>query len=227
VSAGAAEPAGGARPEPGLRPKLRGWSHLAAVVPTLVLTVLLVVLAHGGVWVRLALAVYGLASVQLFAVSGVYHAFPWSPRLKARLRRIDHANIFVLVAATYTPICVALLGVAWMASILGTVWGIALIGIAVVVPSRRIPRWVTALCYVLQGWVAIVALPVIATAAGGAGLAMILVAGALYTGGAFVYMFRRPRLWPAVFGYHEIFHVMVIAANAVFAAFMVSRVASR
>ena len=226
MSARAAEQAAGAGPEPAPRPRLRGWSHLAAVVPTIVLTVLLVVLARGGVWVKLALALYGLASVQLFAVSGIYHAFPWSPRLKARLRRIDHANIFVLVAATYTPICVALLGVAWMASILGTVWGLALIGIAVVVPSRRIPRWVTALCYLLQGWVAIVALPVITSAAGGAGLAMILVAGALYTGGALVYTFRRPRLWPTVFGYHEIFHVMVIAANAVFAAFMLSRVVS-
>lgn len=210
-----------------LRPLLRGWSHLAAVVPMIVLTVLLVVLAHGGVWVKLALGLYGLASVQLFAISGVYHAFPWSPRIKARLRRLDHANIFVLVAATYTPICVALLGVAWMASILGTVWGLALIGIAVVVPSRRIPRWLTALCYVLQGWVAIVALPVIASAAGGAGLAMILIAGALYTAGALVYMFRRPRLWPTIFGYHEIFHVMVIGANAVFAAFMLARVVPR
>ena len=220
---------GGAAPavpaqEPGLRPLLRGWSHLVATAPAVALTVLLVVLARGGFWVRLTLGVYGLASVWLFAVSGVYHVFAWPPRIKARLRRIDHANIFVFVAATYTPICVALLGVAWMASILGTVWGMALIGIALVVPSRRIPRWLVAGCYLVQGWVAIIALPVITSAAGGAGLAMILIAGALYTGGAVVYTLRRPRLWPTVFGYHEVFHIMVIAANAVFAAFMLKRV---
>jgi hemolysin III len=218
---------GGPHPEAGIRPLLRGWSHLLATAPALAVTILLVVLARGGVWVRLTLGVYGLASVWLFAVSGVYHVFAWSPRTKARLRRIDHANIFVFVAATYTPICVALLGVAWMASILGTVWGLALIGIAVVVPARRIPRWLQAGCYLLQGWVAIIALPVITSAAGGAGLAMILVAGVLYTGGAVVYALRWPRLWPTVFGYHEVFHVMVIAANAVFAAFMLNRVVLR
>lgn len=209
------------------RPRLRGWSHLVATVPALAVTVLLIVLARGGPAVKAALAVYGLASVWLFGVSGVYHVFTWSPRIRARLRRIDHANIFVFVAATYTPICVALLGSAWTASLLGTVWGLALVGIAVVVPSRAFPRWVVAGCYLLQGWVAIVALPVITSVAGGTGLAMILCAGALYTGGAIVYALRRPRLWPTVFGYHEIFHAMVLAANAVFVAFMLARVVPR
>lgn len=209
------------------KPRLRGWSHAVSTLPAIAGTVVLVLLARGHIGRQFALAAYGFISVLLFAVSGVYHVGTWSPRVRARLRRFDHSNIFLLVAGTYTPVAVTVLGGAWMISILSIVWGLAVIGIAIVVSPLRMPRALLAGCYVLQGWVAIVALPVITSKVGGGGLALLLVGGALYTTGAIAYALKRPNLVPGWFGYHEVFHVFVIAANALFFSFMAAYIAQR
>ena len=210
-----------------LKPRLRGWSHLAAVIPAAAMTVILIALAHGHVGRQFALLTYGLTSVTLFAVSGVYHAFTWAPPRRAVLRRLDHANIFLLVAGTYTPVVLTLLSGAWMITLIAMVWAIAVVGIALIVPAMRLPRQVQAGLYVMQGWVAIIALPVIAGVVGAGGLALLLVAGGLYTVGALAYAFRWPTIVKGWFGYHEVFHVFVIAANATFFSFMVAEVARR
>lgn len=209
------------------RPHLRGWSHAVATAPAAVGTVILVVLARGHVGRQFALALYGVSSVVLFGVSGLYHVGTWSPRRRALLRRLDHANIFLLVAATYTPVTLSLLNGAWMITIISTVWGLALLGICLVVPTLRVPRGLLAGCYLLQGWVAIAALPVITGVVGGGGLALMLAGGLLYTVGALAYAFKWPNPVPRWFGYHEVFHLFVIAANALFFTFMVAEVARR
>lgn len=211
----------------GVKPRLRGWSHLIATGPAVAMTVVLLALARGHTGRQFALLVYGAASVVLFAVSGLYHTINWAPRPRALLRRLDHANIFLLVAGTYTPVVLTLLTGAWMITLISVTWAIAAVGIALVVPSTRLPRQVLASLYLVQGWVAIVALPVIVGVVGYGGLALLLAAGGLYSLGAVAYVLRWPTIVKGWFGYHEVFHVFVIAANATFFGFMVAEVARR
>jgi hemolysin III len=206
------------------RPRLRGWSHLVVALPWAVGTVVLVALASGHPARQAGVAIYGAASVWLFGVSGLYHVVTWPPRRRATLRRLDHANIFVLVAATYTPVMLTLTSPAWGISIVTVVWVLASAGIAVSLTRLTLPRGALAGLYVLLGWVSVVAMPVIASAIGIGGLMLLLVPGLLYSAGAAAYALRRPTLMPAWFGYHELFHALVIAANALFFAFMVLEV---
>ena len=206
------------------RPRLRGWSHLVAAAPWAAGTVVLVALAGGHPARQAGLALYGAASVWLFGVSGLYHVVTWPPRRRAALRRLDHANIFVLVAATYTPVMLTLTSPAWGISIVTAVWVLAAAGIAVSLSRVTMPRGLLAGLYLLLGWVSVVAMPVIAAAVGVGGLLLLVGAGVLYSAGAVAYALRRPALAPGWFGYHELFHALVIAANALFFAFMVLEV---
>jgi hemolysin III len=206
------------------RPRLRGWSHLVAAVPWAVGTVVLVALAAGHPGRQAGLALYGAASVWLFGVSGLHHVVTWSPRRRAALRRLDHANIFVLVAATYTPVMLTLTSPAWGISIVITVWALALAGAGASLTRMVLPRGALAGLYLLLGWVSVVAMPVIAAAIGVGGMALLLGAGLLYSAGAAAYALRRPALNPSWFGYHELFHALVIAANAMFFTFMLVEV---
>jgi hemolysin III len=207
------------------RPHLRGWSHALAVGPAVAATILLVVLARDDRGRQLSLLVYGLTSVLLFSISAVYHIGTWSPTTRGVLRRLDHANIFLLIAGTYTPVTVTVLDGAWRISTIATVWGLGLAGIVLtVVATDRIPRSALTLCYIAQGWVAIVALPKIESALGWGGIAFLLGGGLLYSLGAGSYATRRPRLWPRFFGYHEVFHLLVIGASTVLFLFMLLRI---
>jgi hemolysin III len=171
-----------------------------------------------------ALALYGAASVWLFLVSGLYHVITWPPRRRAVLRRLDHANIFVLVAATYTPVMLTLTGRALGISIVTAVWVLAAAGVGVSMSRIAMPRWLLAALYVLLGWLGVVAMPAITAAVGVGGLMILVGAGLIYSAGAVAYALRRPSLWPAWFGYHELFHAFVLAANGLFFAFMVVEV---
>jgi hemolysin III len=193
-------------------------------VPWAVGTVVLVALAGGHPARQAGLAIYGAASVWLFGVSGLYHVITWPPRRRAALRRLDHANIFVLVAATYTPVMLTLTSPAWGISIVTAVWVLAVAGVVVSLTPVVLPRGALAGLYLLLGWVSVVAMPVIAAAIGVGGLMLLLGAGLLYSAGAVAYALRRPALFPAWFGYHELFHALVIAANALFFAFMLLEV---
>lgn len=210
-----------------IKPRLRGWSHLVATVPAAVMTMVLILLAHGHVGRQFALLGYGLSSVVLFLTSGIYHTGNWSPQRKAMLRRLDHANIFLLIGGTYTPVVLTLLSGAWMISVIATVWAIGVLGIILVVPSMRLPRPLIAAVYVAMGWVAIVTLPVLTSVVGPGGLTLMLVGGGLYTLGAVAYALRWPTPIPGWFGYHEVFHAFTIAANSLFFTFMVAEVVSR
>ena len=202
------------------RPILRGWSHAIAIVPAVVGMTVLLLAAPDNPGQRASFAVYGVALVLMFTVSTLYHRGPWSPRLRAIWRRVDHATIFLMIAGTYTAVAGNLLSGTTRVGILVAIWITAGVGVAVVAGPLRVPRPVVVLTYVATGWMAIVIIPALVARVGMSGLAFLLAGGGLYSLGALAYALRRPRLWPAVFGYHEVFHLLVIAAIALFFAFI-------
>jgi hemolysin III len=197
-----------------VKPRLRGVSHQYAFYVALAAGAALVVLARGGE-ARVAVGVYALSLSAMFGASALYHRIDWSPRPAAWLRRLDHSMIFVLVAGTYTPFAVLVLAPALGWTVLAVVWGGALVGIVISLLWIDAPRWLTALLYVALGWVSIIVMPQLWDRAGVLAVAMLATGGLLYTAGAVVYARRRPDPSPRVFGYHEVFHVLVIAAAAV------------
>ena len=206
------------------KPLLRGYLHAGAAVVALLATVALVASAAGDRPKQISLVIYGASSVLLFGFSALYHIGTWSPTRRAVLRRLDHANIFILIAGTYTPIAFNVLAGGWRIGILSAVWGLAVLGMIVAAPTLRIPRQVMVVLYVVTGWVALAALPEIMARVGLGGMLLLVLGGVLYTLGAVAYATRRPSLWPRVFGYHELFHLATIAANAAFFTFMLLRV---
>jgi hemolysin III len=201
---------------PNVKPILRGYLHLFAAVAAVAGTALLLVRSDADRAKQLSLLVYGIAMVWLFGVSALYHIPRWPAGRRALLRRLDHANIFVMIAGTYTPLVFNLMEGIWRVSLLAAVWILALLGVVAENMLGVARRWLTAALYVAVGWVAIIALPQLLAVIGVRGLALIGVGGLLYSLGALTYASRRPRLWPRVFGYHELFHLLVVAANGVF-----------
>src|SRR5467141_3436728 len=198
------------------KPLLRGWSHaVASFVAVAGLVSLIVITRHDPAKLA-SMVVYGTGLVLLFAVSATYHIFNWPPRVKDWLRRADHATIFVFIAATYTPLVFNVLDGWWRLGVLITIWVCALAGVAGAAPFLRIPRAALAGLYLAMGWIAVVALVPLSAALGWAAALLMALGGLQYSLGAAAYAFRRPRLWPRVFGYHELFHLAVISASVTF-----------
>jgi hemolysin III len=197
-----------------LRPLLRGVTHAYAFWAALVAAVVLIVLAGPGA-PRVSAVVYGGGLCALFAASGAYHRWPWNPRWRPLLRRIDHSTIFVFIAATYTPVALLVMHGTLRWAILVAVWSGALIGVVLSVAWITAPRILSAACYLALGWVAIAAMPQLVQRLDVAPLVLLTVGGALYSVGAVVYATKRPNPWPSTFGFHEVFHALVIAAAAV------------
>jgi hemolysin III len=198
------------------KPLLRGWSHAVAAVIAVAGLVSLVVITRHDPAKLISMMVYGLGLVLLFGVSATYHIFNWPPRVKDWLRRADHATIFVFIAATYTPLVYNVLDGWWRLGVLITIWTCALAGVVGAAPFLRIPRVALASLYVAMGWIAVVALVPLTAALGWAAALLMALGGLQYSLGAAAYAFRRPRLWPRVFGYHEVFHLAVITASITF-----------
>jgi len=201
-----------------VKPHLRGWLHLATAPLTLAAGIVLIALSPTAA-TRLGSAVYVASSVLLFTTSAIYHRGRWSPRVGGVLRRADHANIFLLIAGTYTPFCLLLLTGTSRVVMLVVIWSGALLGIAFRVFWVHAPRWLHTPIYMLFGGAAVFVLPQFAEGAQrlgvGVGIAvMVLIAtgGALYLLGGVVYGFRRPDPWPRWFGFHEVFHTFTILA---------------
>jgi hemolysin III len=207
-----------------MKPRLRGVSHQYAFFVAMAAGAALVVLARGAE-ARVAVAVYALSLSAMFGASALYHRIDWSPGPRAWLRRLDHSMIYVLVAGTYTPFALLVLEPALGWAILAVVWAGALAGVVLSLVWIDKPRWLSAALYVVLGWVAVVVLPELWDRAGAMAAALLATGGVLYTLGALVYARRRPDPSPRVFGYHEVFHVLVIAAAATqFAAVALSAV---
>jgi len=205
---GAESTAGGAQR---LKPRLRGVSHKYAAWTAVVAGLGLVVAAPTQ-RSRLAMAVYAVALVSLFATSALYHRITWPPAGRRRMRRLDHAMIFVLIAGTYTPFAALVLTASSAVAVLSVVWGAALAGVGLQFAWSAAPKWVMALLCVAVGWVALATLPELWHAVGPVPIALLMGGGALYTLGAITYALRRPDPAPTVFGYHEVFHALVIGA---------------
>jgi hemolysin III len=197
-----------------LKPRLRGVFHQWACACAVPLGLVLVIVA-GTARARVALAVYAISLVALFGVSALYHRINWRS-LTARdwMRRLDHSMIFVLIAGSYTPFAVLVLHGPLATAILVAVWAGAGLGVAFNLVWRNAPTWLRAALYIALGWIAVAAMPQLGAAIGVGGLVLLGVGGVLYTLGAVVYAVRRPDPVPAVFGYHELFHILVIAAAA-------------
>jgi hemolysin III len=198
------------------KPLLRGWSHAAAALVSIAALVALIVTTRHDPAKLVSMLIYGTALVLLFAVSATYHIFNWPPKVKDWLRRADHATIFVFIAATYTPLVFNVLDGWWRWSVLAAIWLCALAGVAGAAPFLRIPRQLLAALYLSMGWVAVVAIVPLTAALGWVAALLIALGGLQYSLGAAAYAFRRPRLWPRVFGYHELFHLAVITASVTF-----------
>jgi hemolysin III len=162
----------------------------------------------------LAAAVYAASVCTLFGVSALYHRITWTPPVRRWLRHLDHAVIFVLIAGTYTPVGLLVLDGPLATWVLVVVWSGAAAGIALNLGWRQAPGWVGVVVYVALGWVAAVALPQLLRQLGVVGTGLLLAGGLAYSAGALVYARRRPNPAPAVFGYHEIFHLLVVVGVA-------------
>ena len=197
-----------------VKPRLRGVSHEWAFFVSLVAGAALVVAAPTP-RATVAAAIYATSLSALLGVSALYHRVNWRrPEIRRWMRRLDHSMIFVLIAGTVTPFAVLVLEGPWAKALLVAVWAGAAAGIVVEAIWVEAPKWVTALVYIAVGWIGALGFPAIVVEAGlGAGL-LIGVGGVLYTTGAIVYARQKPDPNPAVFGYHEIFHVLVLAAAA-------------
>ena len=196
-----------------IKPKLRGWLHLGATPLSLAASTVLVCLAPTPA-TRWGSAVYLVASLFLFGVSAAYHRFYWAPKWETMWSRLDHSNIFLLIAGTYTPLTIALLPRHDATVLLGVVWGGAVLGILVNLFWPSAPRWLKTSIYVALGWVAVWYLPQLWRSGGPAVVWLVFVGGVLYTIGAVVYGTKKPDPSPTWFGFHEIFHAFTVAAWA-------------
>lgn len=192
------------------KPRLRGMLHLLAFPVSLVTGMVLVIAVADTAAERWGCLVYALAAAELFGVSALYHRGDWSPEGRAFLRRLDHSNIFLMIAGTYTPISAALLDGTARNVVLAVVWVGALAGIVFRVVWLSAPPWLYTPFYVALGWVAIAVLPSLAREGGGAIVALVVGGGLAYSLGGLVYALRRPDPAPATFGYHEIFHTCTL-----------------
>ncbi|HLS73133.1 MAG TPA: hemolysin III family protein [Actinomycetaceae bacterium] len=192
-----------------IKPRLRGWTHAGIAPLALVAGVVLVALAPTRA-ATIATAVFAVSAVLLFGTSAVYHRGTWTARVAAVLRRLDHANIFLLIAGTYTPLAVLLLPRSTATTLLLVVWGGALVGILLRVFWMGAPRWLYVPIYLALGWVAVWFLPAFWREGSPAIVWLVIAGGLSYTAGAVVYGTKRPNPSPRWFGFHEIFHLGTI-----------------
>ncbi len=193
-----------------IKPSWRGWIHAVTFPVAIAAGVVLIVLAQGGP-AKAASAIFMATSLLLFGNSALYHRFNWKPRTKAILKRIDHANILLLIAGTYTPIAVLALPTRETVILLSLVWGGAILGILFRVFWINAPRWLYVALYLVLGWAAVMYIVPLSQASI-AMMVLVAIGGVLYTIGAVVYALKRPNPWPGHFGFHEIFHVCTVLA---------------
>lgn len=196
--------------QPVAPPKLRGWFHLGATPIVIIASLILFILSKSSL--KFAVAIYSLTAILLFSVSALYHRVPWSPAKKKIWRRFDHANINLLIAGSYTPFAVTLLEGRDRTILLSVVWIGAAAGVAMRVFWLGAPRWLYVANYLLLGWVAVAYMPQLYRAGGLWILLPIIIGGLFYSVGAIFYALKRPGREAKYFGFHELFHIFVLAA---------------
>ncbi len=204
------------------RPKepVSSYSHLLGVLLSIVGLTVLIGESAESPWRVLVFSIYGGSLILLYSASTVYHWLHLSPRANDLLKRLDHAAIFVLIAGSYTPICLVVLRGDWGWGLCGTVWAAALAGVVLKLFFEHIPRWRTTALYLGMGWFAVVAIAPLARNVQLEGLLWLLAGGICYTVGAIIHTVGRPDPFPRVFGAHEMFHVFVLAGSGIHFDFM-------
>jgi hemolysin III len=198
---------------PRLKPRLRGVLHQYAFALAVIAGAILVAAAET-TRARISVAVYAVSLAAMFGSSALYHRIAWPPEQERQLRLLDHAAIYVLIAGTYTPFAVLALSGSSRIAVLAVVWVGALAGIVLAFAWSHRPDWVEAVFAVALGWTGIAVLPQLVEAVGATAVGLAFAGGVFYTAGSLVYARRRPDPVPAVFGYHELFHALVVVAAA-------------
>ncbi len=192
---------------------IRGFLHGGAAVASLAGLAFLISSAWGKPSALAGALIFGLALVVMYTVSALYHSIPWGERWKQRLQRLDHANIYLVVAGTFTPIAIAALDGGSLVVALSLVWGIAIVGIVLKTLLPAVKTWLSVTLQLAMGWLAVFWLPQIFDQLGIGAIVLIALGGMSYTVGAIVFLTKRPSLLPRSFSYHELFHVLVIAGS--------------
>jgi len=199
-----------------LREPANGLTHLLGALLSLVALVALVAIGirSGSATVLVALVIFGLSQVALYTASTLHHSLDLSPAGNARLLRFDCTMVVVLIAGTYTPVCLFALRGIWRWGLLGAIWGLTLLGLVMMARWMDAPRWASTTFYVALGWVGLLATPALFRALPLAGFAWMLAGGAVYTIGAVIFLLERPDPYPAVFGAHALWHCFVLGGSA-------------
>ncbi|MCE5201593.1 MAG: hemolysin III family protein [Synergistaceae bacterium] len=192
-----------------------GFSHLiGALLSVVALAVLLyVAIRNQDVWEIVSFSVFGASMILLYTASAVYHLVNSSEKVIRILQKLDHSMIFVLIAGTYTPVCLTLLRGATGYTLLSVIWSCALVGIVMKMFFFNIPRWLYTGIYIIMGWIAVFAVVPLYRAAGSQAILWLLAGGILYTVGGIIYAIKRPNIVPDWLGFHEIFHIFVILGS--------------
>lgn len=198
-----------------LRDPVSGLTHFFGLLISIAGLVILVYLAakRATPWHIVSFSIFGASLILLYGASSLYHLLPLSEKGIRILRKIDHMMIFVLIAGTYTPVCLVPLRGPWGWSLFGSVWGIALIGMILKIVWLDAPRWFSTCVYVVMGWLVVIAFLPLARSMPPAGLEWLAAGGVLYTVGAVIYGTKRPRISLKWFGFHEIFHLFVLCGS--------------
>jgi hemolysin III len=196
-----------------LREPFNGLSHLIGALLGIAALVVLVSLARGKPWHVSGFAIYGTTLIVLYTASTLYHLLPVSERGVERLRILDRIGIYLLIAGTYTPLCLVPLRGAWGWSLFGIVWGLALFGSVCEITWRSAPRWLGLGLYLVMGWLAVIAFGPLVRTLTGAGLDWLLAGGIVYSVGSVVYATERSRFWPSVFAAHGLWHLFVLGGS--------------
>jgi hemolysin III len=193
---------------------VRGLLHGTAAVASMVGAAILWSRGGPDAGLRVAMVVFGMSLVGLYTVSSLYHSYPWRPPWKGRMQRVDHAMIYVVVAGTYTPLALVVLEGGWCAVAIASTWAIAVAGIAQKIFWPEVGDWFSITMQTTQGWLALPCVVLLARELPAGAVTLVVAGGLLYTIGMVGFVTRRPRLWPRVFSYHEVFHVCVVGASA-------------
>ena len=194
------------------KPRFRGRLHQIAFIVWIPAGITLVALGRTAL-ARIASGIFAGSVLALYGVSASYHRLPWSPRARRWMRRLDHSTIFVLIAGSYTPLCLLALHGAWRVSVLAAVWGVAIVGVLLKMLRIDSMDRLGMVLYIALGWTALAAMPEIVRGLHPASIVLLFVGGVLYTVGAVLFAMHRPDPNPRVFGYHEVWHSMVIGGS--------------
>jgi hemolysin III len=208
-----------APPEPvaalkAIKPRLRGVVHHRAFYVSLLAGALLIAFAASSTRSLVAAAIFAVSVSALLGVSALYHRGDWQHNVRMRLRKLDHSMIFLLIAGTYTPFALLVLEGTLSTVLLIVVWTCALLGSLMELALAESSKWIMAIVCIGLGWISVIVLPQIASEIGFVGTALLAIGGIAYTAGAIIYALQKPNPVPQIFGYHEVFHVLVVVAIA-------------